>query len=93
MTSEESTDQKAYNNMAEIASFENSIGRRMEYSVVGNQDPDQPIAEVDSDKAQSVTVLPPFGQTYIYYVLGTIIAVIAVAGIILIKVKVVNPKK
>ena len=93
MTSEESTDQKAYNNMAEIVSFENGIGRRMEYSIVGNQNPDKTIAEVDSDMAQSVTVLPPFGQTYIYYVLGAVIAVIAVAGIILIKVKVVNPKK
>lgn len=93
MTSEESTDQKAYNNMAEIVSFENGIGRRMEYSIVGNQNPDKTIAEVDSDMAQSVTVLPPFGQTYIYYVLGAVIAVIAVAGIILIKVKIVNPKK
>ena len=90
MSSESSTDDFTYNNIAEITKFSNDNARKMEYSIVGNQNPSAQIAEVDSDSAQSVTVLPPFGQTYIYYILGIGIAIIAIAGIIIIKKKVVK---
>ena len=53
----------------------------MEYSVVGNQNPTTEPAEIDADSSQDVTILPPFGQQYIYYVLGGVIGLILIAGI------------
>ena len=64
----------------------------MSYSVVGNQDPTMEPREIDADIAQEVVILPPFGQPYIYYVLGIAVAIILIAGIS-ITIMVVRKKK
>ena len=63
----------------------------MAFSTVGNQNPNAKTAEIDADST-TVTVLPPFGETYIYYVLGLGLAVIIGLGVVLIKKKVINKK-
>ena len=76
------SDDLVYNNMVELVSSNNTVGRRMAYSVVGNQDPTVEPQEIDADDSQEVTILPPFGQQYIYYILGAAVAVILIGGII-----------
>ena len=76
------SDDLVYNNMVELVSSNNTVGRRMAYSVVGNQDPTVEPQEIDADDSQEVTILPPFGQQYIYYILGVAVAVILIGGII-----------
>jgi hypothetical protein len=93
MTTESTSDELAYKNIAEIVQLKNGVARKMEYSTPGNQNPDEEIQEVDADVAQSVTILPPFGETYIYYALAGAVAIILIAGIVLIKVKVLKPKQ
>ena len=50
-------------NMAEIVKTSNENGRRMAYSVVGNQDPllDNP-SEIDASMAERIIILTPFGR-------------------------------
>ncbi len=93
MTTESTSDELAYKNIAEIVQLKNGVARKMAYSTPGNQNPDEEIKEVDADVAQSVTILPPFGETYIYYALAGSVAIILIAGIVLIKVKVLKPKQ
>ncbi len=93
MTTESTSDELVYKNIAEIVQLKNSVARKMEHSTPGNQNPDEEIQEVDADVAQSVTILPPFGETYIYYALAGAVAIILIAGIVLIKVKVLEPKQ
>lgn len=81
ISADNSSDDMTYNNLVELVSSSNQTGRRMEESVAGNQDPTEEPREVDSDDGQEITILPPFGQNYIYYVLGTAIAIILIAGI------------
>lgn len=83
LTQDSSSDDRIYNNMTELITTKNDVGRRMSYSVVGNQDPTIEPREIDADDSQEVVILPPFGQKYIYYVLGTAVAVILIAGIII----------
>lgn len=90
MTTESTSDELAYKNIAEIVQLKNGVARKMAYSTPGNQNPDEEIQEVDADVAQSVTILPPFGETYIYYALAGAVAIILIAGIVLIKVKVLK---
>ena len=52
----------SYSNLVELVRTSNKLGRRMAYSVVGNQNPTEEPAEIDADTAQDVTILPPFGQ-------------------------------
>ena len=93
ITPENTDDDLTYNNMVEIAKTTNEVGRRMAYSVVGNQDPTtSDVAEVDSNVAERVIILPPFGNTHIYYIIGGIVAVILIAGIVLIRRKVLKNK-
>ena len=51
------------NNMVELVKSSNSQGRRMAYTVSGNQDPTVEPQEIDADDAQEINILPPFGQT------------------------------
>ena len=91
ITSENSTDDLTYSNIVEIVKTSNTVGRRNEYSVVGNQDPTKTPQELDSDKAEVVKILPPFGDTARYITIGiiTIVAItIGIAGIIFIKKKI-----
>ncbi len=93
ITTENDTDDLTYRNLVEIVKTSNTIGRRMEYSVVGNQDPEANPQELDSDIAEVVRILPPFGRA-INYILLAIIAIvvisIATGGIIFIKKKVLK---
>ena len=82
ITSENDSDDLTYSNIVEIVKTSNSVGRRNEYSVVGNQDPTKGPQELDSDKAEVVKILPPFGDTLNYIVIA-IIAVTTIGIIIL----------
>ena len=63
------------------------------YSVVGNQNPSDEPAELDSARAEEVKVLPPYGETHIYYVLIGAVLVIIALGIIGIRKWVLGKKK
>lgn len=92
ITPENKEDDMAYNNIAEIVSISNTAGRRMAYSVQGNQDPTANPAEVDSAKSERVVILPPFGMEniVIYITIAIAALVILTGGIIFIKKKVLN---
>ena len=93
ITSENKQDDLTYSNIVEIVRTSNTAGRRMAYSVVGNQNPeDSKAAEVDASLAERVIILPPFGDTHIYYILGAVISIILIAGITF-TIKKVLPKK
>lgn len=91
ISTENTSDDLTYSNIAEITKTSNTVGRRMAYSVVGNQDPTASSAsEVDSSLAERIIVLPPFGETHIFYILGAVIAIILIGGITLIIKKVLK---
>ncbi len=93
ITSENETDDLTYRNIVEITTISNSVGRRMAYSVVGNQNPTKDAQEVDSNVSEVVKILPPFGTTAMPYVIGAVILLssgILIAGIIFIKKKVLR---
>lgn len=93
ITSENDSDDLTYRNLVEIVKTSNTVGRRMEYSVVGNQDPEKAPQELDSDIAEVVRILPPFGNAGIYYIIATITLVVigmVIVGIIFIKKKVLK---
>ena len=92
ITQDSDSDDRIYNNMTEIVTTKSDVGIRMPYSVVGNEDPTIEPQEIDADDSQEVVILPPFGQQYIYYILGTAVAVILIAGII-ITIVVLKKKK
>ena len=81
ITQDSSSDDRVYNNMTELVTTQNTVGRKMSYSVVGNQDPTMEPREIDADDSQEVVILPPFGNTHLFYVLGGVIALILIAGI------------
>lgn len=93
ITSENSTDDLTYKNIVEIVKTSNTVGRRNQYSVVGNQNPIQKPQELDSDISEAVRILPPFGAniTYIIIAIVTMVsAIVVVGGIIFIKKKVLK---
>lgn len=93
ITAENDSDDLSYRNLVEIVKTSNLVGRRMEYSVVGNQDPLAKPQELDSDIAEVVRILPPFGNAGIYIIITTIaLATLAIltGGIIFIKKKVLK---
>lgn len=91
ITPENKQDDLTYDNMVEIVKTSNTVGRRMAFSVVGNQDPlaSKP-SEVDTAMAERVIILPPFGSQTVYYGLIAVVAVLLIAGIIIIKKKVLK---
>ena len=94
ITPENTEDDLQYTNMAEIVKTSNENGRRMAFSVVGNQDPmlDNP-SEIDASMAERIIILTPFGENNFFYMIAGIVAVILVIGIVLIKVFVLKKKK
>ena len=93
ITAENDTDNLTYRNIVEIVKTSNTVGRRNVYSVVGNQNPTKEPQELDSDRAEIVRILPPFGNGGIYIIIAitTIVAVgILVGGVIFIKKKVLK---
>lgn len=96
ITPENETRDLTYKNIVEVVKTSNTVGRKNEYSIVGNQDPTSEPAEIDADTAETVKILPPFGltQTYIIIAAVTLVsATILVAGIAIIRKKVLKSKK
>ena len=90
ITSQNKQDDKTYNNIAEIVQTSNTVGRRMAYSIVGNQDPLKAPSEIDASKAEEVVILPPFGKAYLFVGIGAVTAMLIAGGIIFIKKKVMK---
>ncbi len=93
ITAENDADDLTYKNIVEIVKTSNTVGRRMEYSVVGNQDPTEKPQELDSDMSEIVRILPPFGNAGrpIIIIAVTLLSVITlVGGIFFIKNKVLR---
>ncbi len=96
ITAENDTDDLTYRNIVEIVKTSNTVGRKNEYSVGGNQDPSKDPQEMDSDRSETVRILPPFGETGMYFIIGiTIIAAVGIiiVGVIFIKKKVLKKKE
>ena len=93
ITPENTEDDLQYTNMAEIVKTSNENGRRMAFSVVGNQDPllDNP-SEIDASMAERIIILTPFGENNFFYMIAGIVAVMLVVGIVLIKVFVLKKR-
>ena len=91
ISTQNTSDDLTYSNMVEIIKISNSVGRRMAYSIVGNQDPTESKAsEVDASVAEKVIILPPFGDTPIFYILIATIGIILAGGITFIIRKVLK---
>ena len=93
ITAENDTDDLTYRNIVEIVRTSNTVGRKNEFSVGGNQNPSEDPQEMDSDRSETVRILPPFGETGIYYIIAiTIIAAVGIiiVGVIFIKKKVLK---
>ena len=93
ITSQNTDDNKSYGNTAEIVTISNSVGRRMAYSVQGNQKPSEPPTEPDASRAEQVVILPPFGDGYLYLGLGIFILTLLGVSIIVIKKTVLGKNK
>lgn len=75
-----------YRNIAEIVKISNSVGRRMAFSVQGNQVPSKAPTEQDASYAESISITPPTGGQYIVYIsVITLVVVLLTAGIFIIK--------
>ena len=94
ITAQNSDDDLTYENIVEIVKTSNAVGRRMEYSIVGNQDPTEDPAEVDSSAAERIIILPPFGigDVVVYGMIALVIGAVLVVGIVLIRRKVLKGK-
>ena len=81
--------------MLEIVKTSNTVGRINNYSIVGNQDPTELPSEIDSDKAEVVKILPPFGlmqNTIVILAIVLTSVVILTGGIFIIKKRVLKNK-
>ena len=90
ITSQNEDDDLTYDNIGEIVKISNDVGRRMAYSVQGNQNPKDAPTEPDSSMAERVVILPPFGATYLYIGLAVLIAAMLGISIVVIKKTVLN---
>ncbi len=85
ITSQNKDDDLSYGNIAEIVKISNDVGRRMAYSVQGNQSPSGSPTEPDASRAEQVIILPPFGEQYLYLGLAIIIALSIAISTVVIK--------
>ena len=99
-------DNLVYNNLAEIIATSNQAGRRMQYSISGNQrmadqskgngeadyTPYDLITptEIDADSAQKITLIPPTGANRNY--IPVILAIIAATGLVVAAAIVIKKK-
>ena len=93
ITAENNSDDLTYRNIVEIVKTSNTVGRRNQYSVVGNQNPTKEPQELDSDISETVRILPPFGNAGKYIIIATtiILAIVVLSGgIIFIKKKILK---
>ena len=93
ITGDNSEDDLTYRNIVEIVKISNTVGRRMAFSIVGNQDPTREPTEVDSARAERIIILTPFGKVKFYYGLAIVIGLTLVIGIALIIKKVMIKKE
>lgn len=80
----------AYSNCAEIIQVYSGPGRRDYEAVVGNYVPYSNEPEGDSSITGTSVITPPLGEGRIYYVIAIVSATIVIAGIIIIKKKVLK---
>ena len=93
ITPENQADDLTYRNITEVIRTDNTVGRRNEYSVAGNQNPDVEPQEMDTDRAEEVKILPPFGASNIAIIIATITIIaggLIAVGVIFIKRKVLK---
>ena len=90
VASNNTADQLDYDNIAEIVETQNDVGRRMAYSVQGNQDPTADAEEVDSSRSVPAKITPSFGKLPTYIAIGALVLVIIGAGAFIIKKKVLT---
>ncbi len=80
-----------FSNCAEIVKVYSGIGRRQYTTIPGNYVPySDSSTEIDADLTGSTSITPPLGQQRIYYVITILSATILIAGIIVIKKKVLK---
>ena len=81
-----------FNNLTELVETSNTLGRRMAFSVVGNQEPRGDLKEIDAAKAEEIILMGPYGTTRptLYAVLGITICAIIIAGVVVIKKKILK---
>ena len=83
-------DNFTYDNKVEIVARSNGVGRRDSGSRPGNYVPSEdPEVEPDTDNAK-LTITDPKGQARIYFVLGFVSLTMVIAGVILIKKRVLT---
>ena len=92
LSAESSTDDLTYENMIEIVEVENTVGRYDHTSTPGDQSPEQGPKQDDSAESELITILPPFGESKNYYIIGAVMLVVLGIGIYLIKKKVLDRK-
>ena len=84
LTGDFSTTDMTYNNIVELVRVDNTVGRRMAFSIVGNQSPIHNPTEIDADISEEVSIIPPFGQSHFNYYLGFGLAGIIILGGLLV---------
>lgn len=90
---ENEKDDLSYRNIIEVVRTSNTVGRKNQYSVAGNQDPTESPKELDSDMSETVKILPPFGAIATNYILWISVGLILIAGIGFIIFKVIKNKQ
>lgn len=72
-----------YDNIAEILQLSNSVGRRDEEAIPGNQPPAESPKEYDADYTERVIILPPFGfnKSMMLVIFSIIVGVLIIIGI------------
>lgn len=84
---ENESDDLTYDNIAEIAQFSNTAGRRDYEAIPGNQVPTANPQEHDTDWTETVVILPPTGDAHIYNYVAMAIGAILVLGIGIVFIK------
>lgn len=79
-----------YKNFVEIIETSSDTGRRDYNGKVGNYKPNTEITERDTDEAELVQLLPPFGAKVKFYSLIAVSLVILTSGVIFIKRKILK---
>ena len=61
LSPENDEDDLRYDNILELVESRNKVGRRHELSILGNADPTKEVQELDTGKAETILIIPPFG--------------------------------
>ena len=107
LSAESSADDLKYTNMSEIVEIDNEFGRYDHGAIPGNQSLEEQPREHDTSGASrydemanspydpdgEIIITPPTGDTKIYYLLTVGVAVLVLAGVMLIKKFVLEGKK